>query len=220
MPNHEDDTRFSLFGPRPRIRTETLTRSDADEDERDPSEERASARTVWDGDAVDDPSDVEFDRTWHVILIQMLGRIEFGRTSLANPGHRREPSGAVRIASAMVNQVADFIATNVDAQKHSRPIADALAAAGRFLTAAQVSSAPATKKGLFGLFGARPTETDGKLQECLWVLRDLPLVLERYFVLLGGCFRGQKLALDWVDTSGVFVAELRSTLNWVEGLSA
>lgn len=219
MPNHEDDARFSLFGPRTRARTETLTRSDADEPEE--SDERAAARTVWDGDAVDDPSDVEFDRTWHVILVQLLGQLEFGRASLTDPANRREPSGAVRVASAMVNQVADFIATNVDPQRHSRPIADALAAAGRFLTAAQVAGVPPAKKGLFGLFGGgRSPASDGKLEECMWVLRDLPLVLERYFVLLGGCFRGQKFALDWVDTSGVFITELKRTLHWVEGFSA
>lgn len=220
MPNHADDARFSLFGPRPRARAETLTMSDAD-DEAFGSDERMSAKTVWDGDAVDDPSDVEFDRTWHVILVQMLGQLEFGRVSLADPAFRRDPSGAVRVAAALVNQVADFIGAHVDPQKHARPIADALAAAGRFLTAAQVTSEQPAKRGFFGLFGGRAEpQREGRLQECMWVLRDMPLVLERYFVLLGGCFRGQRFALDWLETSGVFITELKRTLNWVEGLSA
>ncbi|MBL8864247.1 MAG: hypothetical protein JNK93_01660 [Planctomycetia bacterium] len=218
MPSHDNDDRFNLFGPRTRPRTETLTRCD-ENDEPDPSEERAAARTVWDGDAVDDPSDVEFDRTWHVILVQLLGRLEFGRCSLADPAHRKNPAGAVRVASAMVSQVADFIVANVDSQKHRRPIEDSLAAAGRFLTAAQVAAGEPVSRGFFARLGGRSPESKVKLQECMWVLRDMPLVLERYFFLLGGCFRGRKFALEWVDTSGVYITELKQTLGWVEGFS-
>lgn len=218
MPNHENDERFSMFGPRSRERTETLTRCD-DGDEPAVQVERTAARTVWDGDAVDDPSDVEYDRTWHVILVQLLGRLEFGRCALAEPENRKDPAGAVRVASAMVSQVADFIVAHVDPLKHRRPIEDALAAAGRFLTAAQVAAGTPPKKGILGFLKGRAPESQDKLQECMWVLRDMPLVLERYFFLLGGCFRGQKFALEWIDTSGVYIAELKSTLNWVDGFS-
>lgn len=226
MSKYEDDARFSLFGPRTKAKgTESLTSSDASPN---PviagfqQESKGATKTIWDGDVVDDPADVEFDRTWHVILVQLLGRLEFGRASLEDPSHLRDPGGAVRVGAAMVNQVADFIATHVDPQKYSRPIADALAAAGRFLTAAQVAGQSGGKRGFFALFGGNSStgaERAGKLQECMWVLRDMPLVLERYFVLLGGCFRGQKPALEWVDTSGVFIGELKRALSWVDGFT-
>lgn len=221
MANHEDDARFSLFGPRglPRTPSEP-TSSDIVAAVGFAAQERSAPKTVWDGDAVDDPADVEFDRTWHVILVQLLGRLEFGRASLEDPAHLRNPAGAVKVASAMVNQVADFIATHVDPVKYSRPIADALAAAGRFLTAAQVAGGSPAKRGLFGfLGGSNSADLAGKLQECMWVLRDMPLVLEKYFVLLGGCFHSQGPALEWVDTSGVFLSELKRALNWVEGFT-
>ncbi|QEL15412.1 hypothetical protein [Limnoglobus roseus] len=207
----DDDARLSLFGPGAVTKLPgALTSSDA-------ADERPDSKTVWDGDSVDDPGDVEFDRTWNVLLVQLLGRLEFGRSSLENPAHQRNPGGAVKIAAAMVNEVADFIATHVDPVKYARPIADALAAAGRFLTTAQVASAaPPKRSGFLGFFAkAEPTST---VQECQWVLRDLTLVLEKYFVLLGSCFRSQTPTLAWMDTSGVFVGELKRALSWFEAM--
>jgi hypothetical protein len=222
MSKYEDDARFSLFGPRTKPK-ESLTSSDADPNQIPglplSAESRGATKTLWDGESVDDPADVEYDRTWHVILVQLLGRLEHGRASLEDPAHVRDPAGAVRIAAAMVNQVADFIATHVDPQKYSRPIADSLAAAGRFLTAAQVAGQSAGKRGFLGLFGGNTAERAGKLQECMWVLRDMPLVLERYFVLLSGCFHGRKPALEWLETSGVYIGELKRALGWVEGFT-
>ncbi len=216
MSNHQEDTRFSLFGPRGPNGNSRLTQSDSESDANYLSADRVAARTIWDGDSIDNPADVEYDRTWRVLLMQMLGQLEFGFSSLSELAQRRDPLGAVRVASAMVNQVADFIGTNVDQQKHARPISDALAAAGRFLTAAQVANQTERNKGFFSFFSSRSPENQNKVQECLWVLRDLPLVLERFFMLLSGCFRGQKSALAWVDTSSVFIGELKQTLSWVE----
>ena len=76
------------------------------------------------------------------------------------------------------------------------------------------AAVPAKRGGFLGFFAkAEPTES---LDECLWVLRDLSMVLEKYFVLLGGCFRSPPAALEWMDTSGVFVGELKRALSWFE----
>jgi hypothetical protein len=216
MPGHENDARFSLFGSRERARTETLTRCD---DGATPEDDAGKSRTVWDGDAVDDPGDIEFDRTWHVLLIQTLSRLEYGRAALADTSSIRDPGKAVGVAAAMVSQLSDFIAAQVDPLRHRRALEDSLAAAGRFLTAAQVATRTAPRRGLFGFLGPRSIESSAQIQECMWVLRDMPLVLERFFALLGSCFRSQKFALDWVDTSGVYLTELKGSLSWVEGFA-
>jgi hypothetical protein len=224
MANHEDDARFTLFGAR------SKPKRVADPTSNDiasayaamnsaASEQRQSNKTVWDGDVVEDPADITHDLQWQATLVQLLCRVEFCRTSLEDPNHQRNPAAAVRIASAMINEVADFIAQNIDQKVHARPIADVLAAAGRFLAAAQVAGE--TKKSFFGLFGGGEAKEAkaGRLEECMWVLRDLPLVLERYFALLGSNFRGQPAAIEWVQTSGVFIGELKRALYWVDGFT-
>jgi hypothetical protein len=225
MSNHEDDARFTLFGARPKSRpvsepTSSDIVSAVAAAAYQNAEVRPANKTLWDGDNFDDPADIAFDRQWQAVLVQLLCRVEFGRTSLEDPGHLRNPAGAVKIASAMINEVADFIATNVDQKQNARPIADVLAAAGRFLAAAQVAGQSTPKRGFFGMFGGNSGEQSaGRLEECMWVLRDLPLVLERYFGLLGGCFRSQKSTIEWVETSGVFISELKRALYWVEGFT-
>ncbi len=179
-------------------------------------EVRISTKTTWDNDELESPADREADTVWHGKLMVLLGRLEFGRASLENPAHLKAPTTAVRVAAAIVNDVAGFIEKHVDPTRYARPIADSLAAAGRFLTAAQVAiDAPAPKRKFLGLIpiGAAPA---ARVDECLWVLRDLSLVLERYFTMLGSCFCNQSKAMEWVDTSGVYLAELRRALSWSE----
>lgn len=212
MSSEQDDTRVSFnkkkqpSGEQATLgSSELLTRASA---------RRTASRTEADIAIQDNSSATEHDRVWQVLLAQLLGRLEFGRTSLENPTHSKNPVNAVRVAMDMVNEVAQFITEQIDPQTFRRPLSDALAAAGRFLTAANVAAAEEPRRGLLDLFKSRDNEN--KRQECMWVLGDLPLVLERYFTMLGSCFKFSQSAIEWVDTSGMFLTELKKALVWVE----
>jgi hypothetical protein len=221
MSHYDSDGRADLFGPIPPAseRSGSLTGSITASNMTRSVPIRAGNITVADEDDRDLKLESQHDREWHSTLVRMLSMLDYARSSFEVAESERDPISAVRIAATITHQVADFIAANVQEQENSLAVSEALGAATRFLSATKVAAATAPKKKYFGLFGSVPADR-GRVDECMWVLRDLPLVLERYFALLGSAFRNQSLRVDWIETSGTFIVELKQTLQWVDGFQA
>jgi hypothetical protein len=218
MTPNNDDVRDSMFAPA-WLTSQGSGAHPIDEanSTRATPRQKALATVADEPDAANDADAQATDAIWHASLIRMLGMLDSARGALESAGAERDPATAVQIAADITHRIADFIALQIPPGELSLAVSEAVAAAGRFLVAAQAVSPTTGGKRFLGLFAVRRTIDPGLLQECMWVLRDLPLVLERYFALLGGQFRNPALQMDWIETSGTFLHELKQTLWWVEG---
>jgi hypothetical protein len=160
---------------------------------------KIASSTVWDGDPIHEPQQVAQDRKWGAALMVLLGRLEVARNALAHS----EGANSLKIAAGMVSDVVTLVNTAVDPAQFPRAVTDALATAGRFLTAAQPP-----RRGLFGAFAANAVNHEERIE----LLGELPVVLEQYFALLGTGFRASEPAIQWIEASGVFLSELRTTV--------
>jgi hypothetical protein len=68
---------------------------------------------------------------------------------------------------------------------------------------------------LVSLFGGGKLSREHR-DNCFWALRNLPAVLERYLLVLGGGFSGGPAAAKWVETCGVFLTQVRRVLAALE----
>lgn len=180
---------------------------------------RRSDPTVTDGDFfAPSPLDLEHDRGWQGTLAGWLGHITAAKELFAQPEYVTDLPAIVRRAADLVNDAARFVTDAMSAETCDVTLTDLMGSVGWFLAEAARVTGGGEKVGLWKkLTGHKPTVP---VADCGAVLRELPVVLERCAALLGTRFRQQDATLQWLETSGTFLTELRHTLRWATRLAS
>ncbi|MGL4422182.1 MAG: hypothetical protein ACRCZF_16050, partial [Gemmataceae bacterium] len=173
-----------------------------------------SPGTVYDSDEARNPVDTFHDRDWLATLMMLLGRLEYARSLLAHP--KRVPTAAAKVAAALIEDVTVFAREHLRERAGETALAEAEQQSDHYLESVHLATAP-TKRGLLGFFATttNPAEIE-RQRDCEQLLRELPLVLERYFTMFGASFRGPDSAIQWVTTSGLFLGETRRAIAWTQ----
>lgn len=180
---------------------------------------RRSDPTVTDGDFfAPSPLDLEHDRAWLGTLAGWLGHIAAAKDLFAQPEYVTDLPVIMRRAADLVNDAARFVTDALSADAGcDTTLSELMGCVGRFLSEAGRLTGGGGRVGFWKkLTGHKPAIPAA---ECGAVLRELPVVLERCAALLGTRFRQQEATLQWIETSGTFLSELRHTLRWATRLA-
>ena len=154
-------------------------------------------QTVW-----DDSQRPLVEIDWERDAIPLLAGLEAARERIA-----RTPAGdltpQVRAGMDLLAKLTDFAATRLRAA--DSPASQRARGEGTRLMVAATQLCPPSR-----WFNLRHRPPDR--EQCRWILRSLPAVVERYFGIVGAAVRPGPPTDEWRAASGEFLTELRGSV--------
>jgi hypothetical protein len=159
-----------------------------------------------------DPLAVAADTDLQNRLFLLMGELEGARPQFSTPTTADQLAAAVSAAAYWVSRTGDLLSTAVPPEASNAVVAEAVAAAGQFLTEArELGERRGGWKTGFGLFDRKPA---GGSAARVRLLATTPDVFDHLLAAFTPGFTLPSFATLWATTAATFVKELRRELAW------